>query len=188
MIKKSNPIFRWGGTVEKLFLNFFGTYFKSCGTMYGCFLAHFDQLASYTEWPVEGLWSGKYSMPKNWYKLVSTPRDSLLSLSTPLIFSQWVYFWLIILFFEKIRIEFWVRISGGAAYVFRCSDPDDQEYPDGCYVKGLVVTCYCTGDKCELPEFDTSEFESTNSANNIGTQGTIGFAVFWVFSTKFAPI
>ena len=152
--------------------------------------AHFDQLASYTEWPVEGLWWGKYSVLKNWCNVESTPRDTSLSLWTPLIFFQWVYFWLIILFFEKIRIEFWVHISDGAAYVFRCSDPYDQVYPVGCTVKGLVVTCYCTGDKCELPELTGFEsiFESTNSANNIGTQVTIGFAVFWVFSTKFAPI
>jgi len=64
------------------------------------------------------------------------------------------------------------------AYVFSCSDKYEVHH-EGCTTmyllsKGYLTTCYCTGDKCT----------PTNSANNIGAQVTIGFAVFVAFFNK----
>merc|ERR1711935_1161249 len=74
------------------------------------------------------------------------------------------------------------QISGDTAgdistYTFGCSDTS-EEHEDKCFTKGPTKTCYCTGSSCTPPD------PIKNSANAIGTQITIGFALFLTIFNK----
>merc|ERR1712008_14823 len=66
--------------------------------------------------------------------------------------------------------------KGLAAFKYGCGEKD-KVVAVGCKTGKLTTKCYCTGTKC-TPKNPTS------SANTIGTQATIGFAVILAFFSK----
>jgi len=71
-----------------------------------------------------------------------------------------------------------------AAYKFGCSKTKDVKTL-GCTVSGLTSTCYCTGNLCDpCSPTDKKCKNGKNSANTIGAQVTVGFAVFLAVFNK----
>ena len=77
---------------------------------------------------------------------------------------------------------------GVAAYTYGCGEKGKKE-ADGCKSGKISVNCYCTGTKCKhcnpTDKKDKScEIVKKNSANTIGAQVTVGFAVFLAVFNK----
>ena len=77
-----------------------------------------------------------------------------------------------------------------AGYKFNCGEKGKKE-ANGCKTSTVGVKCYCTGSKCKHcnpTDKKDKSCEKTkpkkNSANTIGTQATIGFALFLAFFSK----
>jgi len=78
--------------------------------------------------------------------------------------------------------------AGVAAYTYSCGEKDKKK-ADGCKKDTISVNCYCTGSKCKHCNPTDKKDKSCkktkkNSANTIGTQATIGFALFLAFFSK----
>ena len=109
----------------------------------------------------------------------------------PKVGSEFIFDWLTFIywFLERLRLKLWIHFSEAAAYKFGCSKKKDVQKV-GCTVKSLMSTCYCTGNLCD-PGNPTDKNDvanktkpKTNSANTIGAQVTIGFAVFLAVFNK----
>ena len=132
-------------------------------------------------------WGWQWHWESKWGASIAIARLSWWNNSVHEIWSTtwwWVYFWLINSDLWKIKIE--ICISDLIAYEFDCSSKHEVHH-EGCTTmyllsKGYWTTCYCTGDKCTPPN-PTSAI-CYNSANNIGAQVTIAFAVCLTFFNK----
>ena len=74
-----------------------------------------------------------------------------------------------------------------SAFKYGCGEKGEKK-PDGCKTGKITVDCYCTGTKCKhcnpTDKKDKKCFKGKSSANTIGAQFTVGFAVFLTVFNK----